>query len=101
MARHSGRAEKEARLAHNRATIRPEFWETAEEDATARIRAWLKADMRRRVKGIRKKKPMPGKAARKYQANQNPVVVKGTVKHGRQTNSDMFGTAGKKQAYVP
>ena len=101
MARHSGRAEKEARLAHNRATIRPEYWGTTEEESTARIHAWLKADMKRRVAGVRKINGKPGKAARKYQANQNPVVVKATVKRGRQTNSDVFGIAGKKQAYVP
>ena len=99
MARHSGRAEKEARLAHNRATIKPEFWETTKEESTARIHAWLKTDMKRRVKGIRKKKPKPGKAAKKYQASQNPIIIKATMR--RQTNNDVFGKTGKKGAYVP
>jgi hypothetical protein len=78
----------------NRQTIKPEYWETTPEAASKRVRAFLKAETARLIKPMRKVAGKPGKRAKAYAANQQPVTTKPSLK--RQHNNDMFnGQKGK------
>jgi hypothetical protein len=82
------------KAAANRQTIKEEYWQTTPEAASKRVRAFLKAETARLIKPIRKVAGKPGKKTKVYAANQQPVIVKPSLK--RRHNSDVFnGQRGK------
>jgi hypothetical protein len=64
------------KAAANRQAIRPEYWKTTPEAASKRIRAFLKAETARLIRPVRKVAGKPGKKAKAYAANQQPVTTK-------------------------
>jgi hypothetical protein len=86
------------KAAANRQTIKPEYWTTTPEAASKRVRAFLKAETARLIRPVRKVAGKPGKTARTYAANQQPVTTKPRLK--RAHNTDIFsGQNGK--VYIP
>jgi hypothetical protein len=82
------------KAAANRQTIRPEYWTTTPEEASKRVRAFLKAETKRLIKPMRKPSGKPGKKAKAYAGNQQPVTTRPNLK--RRHNSDVFnGQKGK------
>jgi hypothetical protein len=86
------------KAAANRQTIRPEYWETTPEAASKRVRAFLKAETARLIKPMRKPTGKPGKKAKAYSANQQPVTTKPNLR--RQHNTDIF-TRQNRNVYIP
>jgi hypothetical protein len=86
------------KAAASRQTIRPEYWTTTPEAASKRVRAFLKAETARLIKPMRKPSGKPGKKAKAYAANQQPVTTKPSLK--RKHNDDVFG-ARNGTVYIP
>jgi hypothetical protein len=86
------------KAAANRQAIKLKYWETTPEAASKRVRAFLKAETKRLIKPIRKVAGKPGKKAKTYAANQQPVTTKANLK--RSDNSDVF-TRQNGKVYIP
>jgi hypothetical protein len=87
------------KAAASRQTIKPEYWETTPEAASKRVRAFLKAETARLIKPMPKRSGKPGKAAKKYMANQQPVTTRPTLK--RAHNSDIFKACQMRKVWIP